>query len=170
VHQTVQCAPDSVRCPSCSAGELMALGNRLGAAAKIHRAVQCAPYCPVSQQRPRQRSAAQSAGDAWPEPTVSWRTGQCPVRQEVQGATVGFAKKGRRLGTGQALFMSGGAPDCPVRHPTEGMNCLPNEASTAPRPFGTIKGTPKRLQQKRAANKSIHHWDQFFLSLSCVSI
>jgi hypothetical protein len=41
-----------------------------------------APDCPVSQRRPCQRSAAQSAGDAWPEPTVSWRTGQCPVSQE----------------------------------------------------------------------------------------
>jgi hypothetical protein len=41
-----------------------------------------APDCPVSQRRPRQWSAAQSAGDAWPEPTVSWRTGQCPVSQE----------------------------------------------------------------------------------------
>jgi hypothetical protein len=47
----------------------------------------------------------------------------------------------------QALFMSGGAPDCPVRQLTEGKNCLPNEAPTAPRPLGTIKGTPMRLQQ-----------------------
>jgi hypothetical protein len=48
---------------------------------------------------------------------------------------------------------------------------LQNEAPTAPRPFWTIKGTPRRLQQeKRVANKSIHHLDQFFLSLSCVSL
>jgi hypothetical protein len=44
-----------------------------GAAAKIHRTVRCAPDCLVSQQRQRQRSAARSAGDAWPEPTVTRR-------------------------------------------------------------------------------------------------
>jgi hypothetical protein len=43
--------------------------------------------------------------------------------------------------------MSGGAPDCPVRHPTEGKDSLPKGIPTAPRPFGTIKGTPRRLQQ-----------------------
>jgi hypothetical protein len=47
----------------------------------------------------------------------------------------------------RALFMSGGAPDCPVHQPTEGKNCLPNEAPTTPRPLRTIKGTPMRLQQ-----------------------
>jgi hypothetical protein len=41
---------------------------------------------------------------------------------------------------------------------------LPNEAPTAPRPFGTIKGTPRRLQQVHTS------FDQFFLSLSCVSL
>jgi hypothetical protein len=45
---------------------------------------------------------------------------------------------------------------------------LPNEAPMAPRPLGTIKGTPRRHQQ--ATNKSIHRLDQFFLSLSCVSL
>jgi hypothetical protein len=43
-----------------------------GAAAIIHQTVRCAPDCPVSQRRPRQRSAAQSAGDTWPGPTVTW--------------------------------------------------------------------------------------------------
>jgi hypothetical protein len=38
----------------------------------VHRTVRWAPDCPVSQSRLRQRSAAQSAGDAWPAPTVSW--------------------------------------------------------------------------------------------------
>jgi hypothetical protein len=31
----------------------------------------------------------------------------------------------------QAMFMSGGAPDCPVRQPTEGKNYLPNGDPTA---------------------------------------
>jgi hypothetical protein len=52
-------------------------------------------------------------------------TPDCPVRQQIEDPTVGFTRKGRRSGTGQELFMSGGAPNCPVRHPTEGKNCLP---------------------------------------------
>jgi hypothetical protein len=39
--------------------------------AKIHQTVRCAPDCPVIQHRPRQRSAARLAGDAWPKPTVT---------------------------------------------------------------------------------------------------
>jgi hypothetical protein len=102
------------------------LGKSEGAETRIHRTVRCAPDCPVSQRRPRQRSTAQSAGDAWPGPTVTWshRTVRCA--KGAEGATVGFARKGRRSGTGQVLFMSGGAPDCPVRHPTEGKNWISN--------------------------------------------
>jgi hypothetical protein len=48
---------------------------------------------------------------------------------------------------------------------------LPNEAPTARRPLGTIKGPlGASNKRRRAANKSIHHLDQFFLSLSCVSL
>jgi hypothetical protein len=47
----------------------------------------------------------------------------------------------------QALFMSGGALDCPVRQPTEGKNCLPNGDPTAPSCLGAIKGTPRRMEQ-----------------------
>jgi hypothetical protein len=42
--------------------------------------------------------------------------------------------------------LSGGALDCPVRHPTEGKDCLPKGTPTAPRPLGTIKGVPRRLK------------------------
>jgi hypothetical protein len=46
---------------------------------------------------------------------------------------------------------------------------LSNEGPMAPRPLGTIKGTPRHLQQEyKSSNKSIHHLDQFFLPLSCV--
>jgi hypothetical protein len=41
--------------------------------------------------------------------------------------------------------LSGGALDCPVRHPTESKYCLPNWIATAHRPLGSIKGTPLRL-------------------------
>jgi hypothetical protein len=59
-------------------------------AAKIHRTVQCAPDCPVSQRRPRQRSAVQSASDAWRAPMVSWS------HRTVSGAPTG--PKIQRLG------------------------------------------------------------------------
>jgi hypothetical protein len=42
--------------------------------------------------------------------------------------------------------MSGGAPDCPVRHPIEGKNGLPNGSPTAPSYLGAIKGTPRRME------------------------
>jgi hypothetical protein len=33
---------------------------------------------------------------------------------------------------------------------------LPNEAPTAPRPLGTIKGTPRRLQQGYKSSQQVH--------------
>jgi hypothetical protein len=42
--------------------------------------------------------------------------------------------------------MSGGAPDCPVRQPTEGKNGLPNGTPTAPSCLRAIKGTPRRTE------------------------
>jgi hypothetical protein len=45
------------------------------------------PDCPVSQSRPSQRSTAKSAGDTWPEQTVSWahRTvSSAPTRPPAQ--------------------------------------------------------------------------------------
>jgi hypothetical protein len=46
----------------------------------------------------------------------------------------------------RALFMSGGAPDCLVRQPVEGKNCLPNGDPTAPSCLGAIKWTPRRME------------------------
>jgi hypothetical protein len=43
--------------------------------------------------------------------------------------------------------MSGGAPDCPVRHPTKGKNCLPGLLPTAPSCLGAIKGTPRHMEE-----------------------
>jgi hypothetical protein len=107
-----------------------------------------APDCPVSQRPPAQRSAAQSTGDAWPAPTVGWghRTVRCApdsVRCANQPgvAMVGCANLGRRSAPDMLQCLSGGAPDCPVHHPTEGKNCLPCWLPTAPSCLGAIKGT-----------------------------
>jgi hypothetical protein len=71
---------------------------------------------------------------------------------------VGFARKGRRSCTRHELFMSGGAPDCPVHHSTEGKYCLPIGSPTAPSCLGAIKGTPRRMEQdtKHSLNNLRH--------------
>jgi hypothetical protein len=62
-------------------------------------------------------------------------------------AMVGYARKGRRSRTGQLQGLSGGAPDCPVGHPTEGKISLPRMPPTAPSCLGDIKGTPRRMEE-----------------------
>jgi hypothetical protein len=108
----------------------------------------------VSQRPPAQRSAAKSAIDAWLAPTVGrgHRTVRCApgsVRCTNchQSATVGCARFGRKSGTGHEQWLSGGTPDCPVRHPTEGNFGLPRLPPTAPSCLGTIKGTPRRMEE-----------------------
>jgi hypothetical protein len=71
------------------------------------------------------------------------------VHLTVSGAPRG--PKAQRLALAEeernrALFMSGGAPDCPVRQSAEGKNCLPNGVPTAPSCLGAIKGTPRRME------------------------
>jgi hypothetical protein len=108
----------------------------------------------VSQRPPAQRSAAQSASDAWPAPTVGrgHRTVRCApgsVRcaNYHESATVVCARIGRRSCTGHEQWLSGGAPDYPVRHPTEGKDSLPCWPPTAPSCLGAIKGTPRRMEE-----------------------
>jgi hypothetical protein len=88
--------------------------------------------CPVSQQPSAQRSAAKSVGDTWPAPTVSkghWTVRCAPdsvwCANGPKAAMIDCAKLGRRSRTEHEQWLSGGAPDCPVRHPTEGnLECL----------------------------------------------
>jgi hypothetical protein len=72
-----------------------------------------------------------------------------------KSATVGCARKGRRSCTGQLQGLSGGAPDCPVRHPTEGKICLPRMTPMAPSCLGAIKGTPRRMEESPKHTLSI---------------
>jgi hypothetical protein len=141
-------APDSVQCARLVSGELATLGKTLAAYDYNSQ------DCPVSQRSPAQRSAAKSTGDAWPAPTVGWGHGtvrcapnivRCANQREV--ATVGCARIGSKSCTGQERWLSGGAPDCPVRHPTEGNFGLPRMPPTAPSCLGAIKGTPRRMEE-----------------------
>jgi hypothetical protein len=117
---------------------------------KITRLSGGAPDYLVSQQLPSQRSAARPADDTWLGTTVTW-----PHRTVRCAPTVSGAPRGPKAQwsasleeeRNQALFMSGGAPDYPVRQLAEGNNCLPNGIPTAPSCLGAIKGTPKSMEQ-----------------------
>jgi hypothetical protein len=101
----------------------------------------------VSQRSTTQRSTTKLAVDTWPAPTV--RTGHRTVRcaNRRRGATVVCVRKGRRSAPDKLQWLSGGAPDCPVRHLTEGNLSLPCWSPTAPSCLGAIKGTPRRMEE-----------------------
>ena len=66
---------------------------------------------------------------------------------QPEDPTVGCARNGRRSAADHEQWMSGGASDCPVRHPTEGKNSLPCWVPMAPSCLGAIKGTPRRMEE-----------------------
>jgi hypothetical protein len=149
-------APDSVWCARLGPGELATLGN--SSAAYGYNS----PDYPVSQRPLEQRSATQSVHDVWPTPTVGWghRTVRCApdsvwCANQPKDPTVGYARNGRRSASDILQWLSGGAPDCPVRHPTEGKNCLPGMPPTAPICLGAIKGTPRRMEETSKHTLSI---------------
>jgi hypothetical protein len=74
---------------------------------------------------------------------------------QPEDPTVGCARNGRRSASDNEQWMSGGAPDCPVRHPTEDKNCLPRMLPTAPSCLGAIKGCPRRMEESPKHTLSI---------------
>jgi hypothetical protein len=166
-------APDSVRCARLNSGEQATLGRSRRRMAIIHRTVRwCTglsgePTVGWANSRPRNpRVMRGQANGQMGAPDCPVCTGQCPVRQRLQDCN------GRLLHIWKEIrhrTVSGGAPDCPVRHPTERKYCLSNGIPTAPRLLVPIKGTPRRLKlYTSAANKCRHHSNQFSLSLLCV--
>jgi hypothetical protein len=137
-------------------GELPALRNLRGVMAKIHRTVWWCTGLSGESELPEPMVDSEISGRrmAWANGQLAHRTVRCAKRFE--GATVGFDRKGTRSGTGQALFMSGGAPNFPVCHPTENKDCLPKGIPKAPRPLGSIKGTPRRLQQSHKSSQQLY--------------
>jgi hypothetical protein len=124
-------------------------GKEKGTAAKNHRTVRWA------NSARGQRSAVQSAGDAWPAPTVGWAYRTVRWANWTQDPTVDCVRLGRKSSTGHVLFMSGDAPDCLVHHSTEGKICLPSWSPTAPSCLGDIKETPRRMEQYTKHSLSI---------------
>jgi hypothetical protein len=105
-----------------------------------------------------QRSAAQSARDAWPSQRSDEGTRLSGVHRTVSGAPT--APKPQRSAAPKQernphRTVSGGAPDCPVRQSTEGKDCLPRMLSTAPSCLGAIKWTPRRMEEYTKHSLSI---------------
>jgi hypothetical protein len=68
-----------------------------------------------------------------------------PTGPELQRSSVPDLEGNRAPDRLQDL--SGGAPDSPVRHATEGKDSLPCWSSMAPSCLGAIKGTPRRMEE-----------------------
>jgi hypothetical protein len=137
-------ASDSVRCARLARTNWPLSGIHWRRTAIIHWTVRWA------NGRPGQRSAARSARDTWPSQRLEGGTGlsgvhrTCPVRQRLSGyqrSAVPFKERNRAPDSVRC------APDCPVRHATEGKDCLLRLLSTSPSCLGAIKGTPRRMEE-----------------------
>jgi hypothetical protein len=141
--------PDSVLCARLALPNWPLSGIRRGCKAIIHRTVQ---WCTGLSGEPTAASA--TVGRAIRARRVAPANGRLGALDSVRcangynSAMVGCAILGRRSAPDNEQWMSGGAPDCPVRRPTEGKNCLSRMPPTAPSCLGAIKGTPRRMEEK----------------------
>jgi hypothetical protein len=142
-HRTVSGAPGWF------AVKVLLSGIDDGVRLKINGLSGGAPDCPVSQ-----RSAAQSLRNTWTAPTVSWCTGLSGVHRTVSGAPISLEEQRSNMpnlegdrAPDSLQDLSGGAPDCPVRHSIEGKDGLPSLPPMAPSCLGAIKGTPRRMEE-----------------------
>jgi hypothetical protein len=147
-------APDSVRCARLVSSELATLGSFWRHTAIIHRTVRwrtglsgepTAASATVGRQIRGRRVARSNGRQGAPDCQVC--TGQCPVRQPARRSNGRLRQEWKEIHTGHATVLSGGAPDCLVRHPTEGKNCLPCWVPTTANCLGAIKGTPRRMEE-----------------------
>jgi hypothetical protein len=83
---------------------------------------------------------------------------------DSKSSTVSCDKIGKQSAPDMLQYLSGGAPNCPVRHPTEGKTCLPGLLSTAPSCLGAIKGTPRRMEQYTKHSLIISKHQDFILA------
>jgi hypothetical protein len=81
-----------------------------------------------------------------------------------KSSSVGCANFGKQSAPDTEQCLSGGTPDCPVRHPTESKNCLPGLLSTAPSCLGAIKGTPRRMEEIHKHSLIISKHQDFILA------
>jgi hypothetical protein len=136
-------------------GELTTLGNVWRRTTIIHRTVW---WCTRLSGEPTAASATvgrtiHGRRVARANGRQGHRTVWCANCHE--SATVGCTRIGRKSRTGHEQWLSGGAPDCPVRHPTEGKDNLPYWPPTAPSCLRAIKGTPRRMEESPKHTLSI---------------
>jgi hypothetical protein len=116
----------------------------------------------VSQRSPAQRSVAQSAGDAWPAPTIGRGTGLSGVHRTVSGAPTGpelqRSSAPEKEGDPHRTVYS----DCPVAHRT--IWCATRQKARMAflvglqrllAAFGAIKGTPRRMEESPKLTRNI---------------
>jgi hypothetical protein len=112
-------------------GESFAVNSSLSGKGKRRRGYN-SPDCLVSQRRPCQQSFARSTRDTWLLQRSAGCTGLSGVHRTVSGAPTGSEKQRSTVpdlegnhAPDMLQWLSGGAPDCPVRHSTEGKDSLP---------------------------------------------
>jgi hypothetical protein len=115
-----------------------------GAAAKIYRTIRWANSVRTNgRQRDQRATCGQSQRSLG-------RTGLSGVHRTMSSVPRGLRSQSSASPNkeiNRALFMSGGAPNCPVRQPTESKNCLPNGDPTVPSCLGAIKWTPRLMEK-----------------------
>jgi hypothetical protein len=121
-HRTVRCSPDSVRCTREPISELLTFENSGSRSAIIHRTVRCSTGLSsvLAKQRllcangrlQRAVNALQCAQKS-EQSQKAHRTVRLPRRQKLQRSN----SNGRVTWLAHRI-VSGGAPDCPVRHVT----------------------------------------------------
>jgi hypothetical protein len=92
----------------------------------------------------RARRVAHAYG--WGHRTVRCAPDSVRCANQPEDPTIVCAMNGRRSAPDMLQWLSGGAPDCPVRHPTEGKNCL-CWVPMAPSCLGAINGTPRHMEE-----------------------
>jgi hypothetical protein len=143
--------PDNVRCARLNSGDKVVLGKNRLCTDIIHRTVR---WCtglsgePTVGRAIRGRRVARANGRQGAPDSV-WCTNW------PGGATVICARIGRRSASDRLQWLSGGAPDCSVRHPIEGKDGLPCWPPTAPSCLGAIKGTPRRMEESPKLTRNI---------------
>jgi hypothetical protein len=149
-------APDSVQCARLVRGELAALGIRQRRTAIIHWTVR---WCTGLSGDPTVASA--TVGRAIFARHVDCSNGQL-VHRTVFGAPISRDEQRSDMpnlegdhAPDSLQDMSGGAPDCPVRHSTEGKDGLPSLSPMAPSCLGAINGTPRRMEETPKHSLSI---------------
>ena len=118
-------ALDSVRCARLDSSELATLGKLWRRTTIIHRTVR---WCTGLSGEPTAASATVDRASrgrrvARANGRLGHQTVQCALdsvrcANQPGVATVSCARNGRKSRTRHEQWLSGGAPDCPVRHPT----------------------------------------------------